>query len=764
MTAFELFAVLKLNTDDFKKKLPEAEGSATKFSDSLKSVIGGAIKGLGVAVGAAFAGISKGFISLTKEAVASYADYEQLVGGVEKLFGDNAQAVIENASQAYKTAGLDANAYMETVTSFSASLISSLGNDTQAAASYADQAIRDMSDNANTFGTDIGMLQSAYQGFAKQNYTMLDNLKLGYGGTKTEMERLIADANKVKQAHGEMANLSIDSFADVTEAIHIMQEEMGVAGTTQKEAAKTIEGSINATKAAWKNFVTGLGDSNADIKKLAKDVIDSATNVVKNVTPIIKNVVEAIPEALSAIAQAIEENDLISTVIQAAKDIILGLTKALPELLRQVIDTVVEVLPQVIEGIVEVLPAIVEAVANLFVQLMDHLDEILQPIFDALPEIITAVLSHIDDFIIAFLEALPKIIDGLLSALPEIIEAIIGAIPDIIFAIIEYLPQAVVQIAEAIIENFPAILAAIVKGLGMILIKIVEWFGELFGVVDEEGDGLIDDIAMKLWELEKKFADWVMGILRKIGDFFKNIWEAVTGFFKNIWDHVSGWFSDMWGKISGFFSDIWSSVSGWVSGVWTNMTGALSNLWSNITGWLSNLWGNITGKISEAWEWGKNLVTGLWNGISSSVSWLWNKISGWLSGLWDSILGFFGIHSPSKEFAWMGDMMIAGLGNAFDQNGDQAVKKALAMAEDINDAMGTLQTDYSITAHGDTEGLNYEQTMNAKIDNLIALLTEYLPELNSQQIVLDSGVLVGETIQQIDKGLGNLQLMTARGV
>ena len=220
-----------------------------------------------------------------KAALDAYADYEQLAGGIETLFKDASGTVMKYADNAYKTSGLSANRYMEQVTSFSASLLQSLGGDTQKAAQYADRAVIDMSDNANKMGSSMQSIQDAYQGFAKQNYTMLDNLKLGYGGTKGEMERLIADANRVKQANGEMANLSIDSFADVTEAIHIIQTEMGITGTTAQEAEQTISGSVSAMKSAWENWVTGLGNENSNMKELTDQLVETVITAAGNVIP-----------------------------------------------------------------------------------------------------------------------------------------------------------------------------------------------------------------------------------------------------------------------------------------------------------------------------------------------------------------------------------------------------------------------------------------------------------------------------------------------
>lgn len=274
------------------KELDKATGKASSLIKGLGKGLGGVLAtGAGLAM-TAIAATTKAIGDLTKASVEAYADYEQLIGGVETLFKNSADKVEAYANRAYETAGLSANQYMETVTSFSASLLQSLGGDTDKAADYADQAIQDMSDNANKMGTDMSLIQSAYQGFAKQNYTMLDNLKLGYGGTKTEMERLLADAEKISGIHYD-----ISSFADMTEAIHVIQTEMGITGTTAKEAASTITGSLNMTKSAWENLVAGFSKKDVNLDELIQQVIDSAMKFVDNVIPVIERALNGIANA-----------------------------------------------------------------------------------------------------------------------------------------------------------------------------------------------------------------------------------------------------------------------------------------------------------------------------------------------------------------------------------------------------------------------------------------------------------------------------------
>ena len=333
----------------------------SQFGSALKSGLAVAAKAAAAATAAAAGAV----IAFTKSAVENYGEYEQLVGGVETLFKDSAGTVEEYAKNAYQTAGLSANEYMETVTSFSASLLQSMGNDTEAAAKKADRAITDMSDNANKMGTDMQSIQNAYQGFAKQNYTMLDNLKLGYGGTKEEMQRLIDDANALNAAQGNYTNYTIESYADIVDAIHTVQTEMGITGTTALEASTTIEGSIGAMKAAYANFVTGLGNDNADISELSSQLIQSVGTVAENVLPVVETVLKNIAEAVQR-----DGPEMIEKFVSYA-------IKKLPEVISLGLKMVISL----VKGIAQNIPQLVTSVLNMMAT-------IAQTIWDSIPDII----------------------------------------------------------------------------------------------------------------------------------------------------------------------------------------------------------------------------------------------------------------------------------------------------------------------------------------------------------------------------------------
>lgn len=397
-----------------KKQLNELETGVEGVGDAMDgagqktSVFGDVLKAnlLGSAIVSGIKAVASGIKSLISGAIEGYGEYEQLVGGVETLFGSSADTVIKNAENAYKTAGLSANAYMETVTSFSASLLQSMGNDTEAAAKKADLALTDMSDNANKMGTDMQSIQNAYQGFAKQNYTMLDNLKLGYGGTKEEMQRLIDDANALNAAQGNYTNYSIESYADIVDAIHTVQTEMGITGTTALEASTTVEGSISSMKAAYQNFVTGLGDQNADIGALTEELIQSAGNVAKNVLPVIESVVKNIAETVRE-----QGPDMITRFVAYA-------TEKLPEVLKLGIQLIVSLVKGLAQNLPELLRgtlALVDAIISAFLDSLPDIIEVGKDIVRGLWEGIKAMASWIGEKVSGFVGGLVDGVKGVLG-------------------------------------------------------------------------------------------------------------------------------------------------------------------------------------------------------------------------------------------------------------------------------------------------------------------------------------------------------------
>lgn len=362
MNLMDLFIKVTVDDSGVDSGFSETGQKADALASKLKGGLATAAKVGGAAVIAA----SGAVLALTKQAIDNYGEYEQLVGGVETLFKQSADAVMGYAENAYKTAGMSANEYMTTVTSFSASLLQSMGGDTAAAAEKANLAITDMSDNANKMGSSMESIQNAYSGFAKQNYTMLDNLKLGYGGTKEEMQRLLDDANALNAAQGNYTNYTIDSYADIIDAIHTVQTEMGITGTTQLEASTTIQGSIASMKAAYENFVTGLGDENADIAELATNLIDSAVTVAENILPVVERVLENIGVAVQEKGPEMIEKfvsyaiDKLPEVISLGLQMVISLVKGIAQNFPQLVTGVLDMVATIIKTLVDSIPDIIE--------------------------------------------------------------------------------------------------------------------------------------------------------------------------------------------------------------------------------------------------------------------------------------------------------------------------------------------------------------------------------------------------------------------
>ena len=605
--------------DENEKAIKEG-GKAAEESGSKFEGFGKVLKTVGVALGAVAVAAGAAAVKLGKEVIAAYADYEQLVGGVDTLFKDSSQEIQRYAANAYKTAGLSANEYMETVTGFSASLIQSLGGDTEKAAKYADMAITDMSDNANKMGTDMSSIQNAYQGFAKQNYTMLDNLKLGYGGTKQEMERLLADAEKISGV-----KYDISSYADVVEAIHVMQESMDIAGTTAKEAEATISGSVNALKSAVSNLIVGFGDADADMELLCSNMVDAFKTVVANITPVIENIVAALPTALDALLTAVGE--LLPTLLEAVTELFSQVLETLLSLLPQLIPAAVSALMTIVNTLIENLPLLIEAAVQLVSTLVTGIADALPTLIPAAVQAIVTIVQGLVDSLPMLLDAALQLITGLAQGLLDAIPVLIAALPEIINGIITFLLDSIPQIIETGIQ----LLTSLVTALPEIITAIVQAIPQIISGIVNALVGNIDKIIMAGVQL---FVALIENLPTIIVEIVKAVPQIIAGIVK--------------------------------------------------------AFGSLMYKIVEI---GGNIVKGLWDGITQLASWLWDKVSGWISSIWDGICDFFGIHSPSKEMAWVGEMLVKGLAGSIDDNGDEAVKAAEGMAEDINGVMGDLAHD-----------------------------------------------------------------------
>lgn len=524
MDVFNLAASITLNTDEYEKTLDDAGQKTSGFGDKLKSGLATAAK-----VGAAgLAAATTAIGALSKQALDGYASFEQLSGGVETLFKESSDIVMEYANNAYKTAGLSANQYMETVTSFSASLLQSLDGDTKKAAETADMAITDMADNANKMGTSIDSIQNAYQGFAKQNFTMLDNLKLGYGGTKEEMQRLLKDAEKLS---GQKFDIS--SYADITNAIHIVQTEMGITGTTAKEAATTIEGSVASAKSAWENLVAGIGNENADLDTLIGNFVDSVGTAGENIIPRVEQILTGIGSAIQKLAPIIGEQlppliqSVLPSMLSAGGELLSGLANGIISAAPGLIETGVPMIASLVSGLTDALPDIASSAVEIITTLANSISEQLPTLIPVAVDAILQLAETLTDpdslgnMIDSAIHLIMALADGLINALPKLIEKAPIIIKNLVTAIVNNAPKLlqagidlIVKLGSGLIQAIPQL----VKNIPQIVTAIVQGFLDLRSKVIDIGKNVVSGV----WEGIKSMGTWIK--------------DKVTGFFSGIVD------------------------------------------------------------------------------------------------------------------------------------------------------------------------------------------------------------------------------------
>lgn len=506
---------VKIGAEVDEKSFKSSISKLSSVAGSAFSKIGKAAKVSFIGTTAAIGAASTAIGGLAKAATSAYASYEQLTGGVETLFKDSSDLVMKYANDAYKTAGLSANQYMETVTSFSASLLQSLGGDTKKAAETADKAIIDMADNANKMGTSMESIQYAYQGFAKQNYTMLDNLKIGYGGTKQEMERLLADAEKLA---GRKFDLS--SFADIVEAIHVVQEQMGITGTTAEEAATTIEGSINSMKAAWENFITGMADGSQDIGQLTENLVDSVITVMNNLVPRLQ---EFLPRLTTGLAELIQGllpyiPDILGTLLPALIDGATALVNGVAAVLPEIISTVIGAMPQLLDAGMQILYTLGAGMMNAIPQLLDGVVQIVDYLANALINALPAITEKIPAFIGMFVGALIDAASILTETGPEIIGYLAEGLSRAILKFTSMLPDIVGAISDFITTNLPALADAAVLIIRSLAFGLSNNLPEIIPVIYELIYNIVDVLTRP---------DVLVPIIKAAGQIMIALWQGL---------------------------------------------------------------------------------------------------------------------------------------------------------------------------------------------------------------------------------------------
>lgn len=685
MAVFDLEAKLGLDSSAYDKGLDKAEGKASSFL----SGIGNVAKVGAAAVGAAATAIG----ALTKASVDSYGEYEQLVGGVQKLYGnmgmgldeyakmqgksvgevkgewqdlEKAQSIVlENASNAYKNAGMDMNTYMSTATSFSAALINSLGGDTVKAAEQTDVAMRAISDNWNTFGGDIQMIQNAYQGFAKQNYTMLDNLKLGYGGTKDEMSRLIDDANEYAASIGEASDLSINSFSDIVTAIDLIQKKQNIAGTTAREAGTTIQGSLGMTKAAWENLKVSFSDPDADIGARIDQFVEAASVALNNLVPVISRalsgvgqlVAEGLPLLLTSVTDMI--NNFLPDLLGTATDVVIEIGKALPGLAKAIFDAIpsifdtivstikehtsdlsgggADMIDSLITGIQEGMSNGVAAMSEFVTQIATAIQENLPTLIETAAEILTTLMNGFSENTTTLIEMgatlITSILDGVVTSLPTLLMTATEMITSLVNTITENLPtlldlgvEILNGIANGIIENLPLLL----ESAGEIITSLLNGIVELLPGLLEAGVEIITNLVNGISENLPTIIDTALEIIQSLVEgLLENLPEIISAGIELLTGLIDGLgqaIPNLIAELPEIISAIWDTITNidWFtlgSNILTALINGLVSLGASLGSALLNILGTARETIKNI-DWlavGKNIISAIVNGIAGAI-------------------------------------------------------------------------------------------------------------------------------------------------
>ena len=680
-------ATLSLKSGNFFANMKKAQNESNNLRSTLNNtskkiselgdkakVVGSAVGKLGKGLAIAGTAAATAVGTMVAKSVSSFADYEQLTGGVDTLFKDSSAAVQKYANDAYKTAGLSANSYMETVTNFSASLISSLGGDTNKAADYANSALVDMADNANKMGTNMTDIQNAYQGFAKQNYTMLDNLKLGYGGTQAEMKRLLGDAQKLT---GQKYDIS--SFADITQAIHAIQTQMDITGTTAKEASTTISGSWGSLKAAFENTLVSLTTGGKMFDQSLDALVDSAKTFGQNVIPAITGALSGVGYLIDGLAPTIGEvippliNDLAPTLANSAASLISSLVNGLVQNASQFSNCLNNIVVVAVTGLSAVVPKLLIATSQIVGNLM-------QGLTNSMPQIISGAVTLIEGLVDGLVDNVPllamgavqlvtSLANGLIENLPRIIDAGVNLITGIISASYSMMPQIiqggmqlVVNLAVGLVRAIPQLIAALPQITGAIVkgFMSVNWFDLGLQLIKSIWEG-IKSIRSEMWNgVKEKTSELWGGVKNVVSEKLNNIKstydahgrglkgatfaaiEGVKEYYRTGYDAINQLTGGKLGEVVNAVGEKMEVVKGKFSEAFGNVKNTVMTIFENIKN-------GIVEKITAAVDTVKNVFTK----ISDTVSSVWGKIKSLLKApkiVQTGTVTVMGVDTPIPKF------------------------------------------------------------------------------------------------------------------
>lgn len=674
---------VKITCDD------QASGEVDKIGDGIKNKLGIAAKA-GVA---AVATVGTATVAIGKTALDAYSNYEQLVGGIDTLFKASSAKMQQYAANAYQTAGVSANRYMEISTSFAAALISSLGGNTEAAADMANTAITDMSDNANKMGTSLETVQEAYMSLSRGNYEMLDSLKLGYGGTKSELQRLLADAEKFSAAQGKVRDFSVDSYSDIVEAIHIVQDEMGITGTTAEEAATTIEGSVNMAKAAWDNWLAGLGNEDADMGGLTDQLVQSVVVAGENIIP-------RVGQIMTTLGQ---------TVADYAPGVGLYLRNAL-----------INVLPEAVQGPMRDAFAGVDKVVG---KLESVFNDNLKPAADAADSVFSAIGSGVKTFGDAVNDLVLPAIDQLSPAFNDFFGAIQTAQP-----LLEFIANIIGVGLAAAISVAIKLFAAITEVVAFVITGFAQLYEDISGFVTGVAQFFTVDLPNAIDTLVQWFAQLPGNIAAFLSTVIANVAAWVADMASNavsagsrFVSGIAGFMSALPGNIASWLSGVISTVVGWVSQFASNATSAASQFASNLINGLASIPGQVTSI-------GSNIIQGMVNGVTGAAGRLIDSVKGAVGNAINAAKNLLGIHSPSRVFRKIGQYTMQGAALGVDDDADVLLRSTdSAMRGMISTAQDVAMPGVSSTAGGESAVISW------LAENLPSIIAEFTPVMGESE-------------------------------
>lgn len=728
--------------------IPSADGIKGKIANVLDPEAKSAGQSTGATLGSSMVGMIKkvvvaaGIGTFIKSSLDAGGALQQSFGGLDTIYEEAGEAAKKYAYEAQK-AGISANDYAEQAVSFGASLKQAFSGDTTKAVEAANTAIMDMTDNAAKMGTPIESIQNAYQGFAKQNYTMLDNLKLGYGGTKTEMERLLADAQKLSGVE-----YNIENLGDVYEAIHVIQGELGLTGVAAQEASETFTGSMGAMKAAWDNLLANIA-TGGDISSSLEQVIGNAIAFVQNnMIPMLGNVLSGLPKLVTGLINGVMRmiNATLHNnpqIIQTGIDLILSLVDSIATALPYLLDVGVRIIEYIVTALtktdwvkkftnfaadfaenmelafgeafgadnaVEMIQSIVESITKALPQLLnvgvDIIKFLLQGLVNNLPGLVKAGLEIMLTIAEGLIDNISVLIEAVIELLPVVIEALVQVIPDVLVAIVDALVEhagtliaGIISLVGVVLQHLPEIIVMIIAGIGEIIIAIVDKFSEAGPA------------------LKAKFDEAVVLI--------KAAFMPIVEFFKQCWENIK---------------TTYSAVGGWFKGRFTAAYEGIKSAFASIGQFFVDKWNNIKKTFSDALdrfkEIGKNIVEGLKKGISDA----WEGIKTWFKDkcgeLFDGAKEVFDIHSPSKKFAWIGEMITAGFNEGMEDFGTGALEQINAVVKSAEEASANMDMNASLNASLSNSSArinNGSYSSQMQQQNVVDILSRYLPQIANKE-------------------------------